>query len=178
MHPCGAPGPGSGSGARCYGCIPVFLHGWSGELGVPWSMAPLPLLPSSAGHRGGALLLVSFVLSALCFHLSVPRLPPSSASDCAQPVCLRSWSLPFFLSQCWSPCGLLPPWSLPPSPCTCLSSSLPSAPLSLPLADLPLPLWAVAGNLSLAPRTSVCSGLVSMSLCPQEPVRGWGWGCL
>lgn len=119
-----------------------------GSLGA-WLLFPCSPRPPGIGEvpcSWPLLFSLLFVFICLC-----PASHPVHPLTALQPVCLCSWSLPLFLSQRWPPYGLLPPWSLPPSPCTCLSSSLPSAPLSLPLADLPLPLWAVAGTLSGSP---------------------------
>lgn len=63
--------------------------------------------------------------------------------------------------------------SFPPA---AVSLSLPtSAPRSLPPCLCPSALVASAFWCS---KFSVRPGLVSVSPCPQEPVRGWGWGCL
>lgn len=144
-------------------CVPPRLEGWVvGPLAaLPHLLCPLPGLREAPCS-------LSLLFSALCFHLSAPRLPPSSAS--AQGLC--SSSLPR-----WPPCRLLSPWSLSLPPYTCLPSSLPTAPLSLPPhLSSSAPLGSIWKSLSLAPHTSACSGLVSTSLCPRGPVRGWGTG--
>lgn len=167
VTPLWGPGPGAGSWRQLlplHTCVPTWLEG---GLWVPWSMAPLPLPPSSARPRGGALLSVPFVLCALCFHLSEPRLPPSSAG---LPVRLVSAPLPLpVLASLPTPAPLVfisfslhlsfffPPFSTPePS-----SSPLFLCPSGLCLEIslwLPIPLRVLAWSACPCVPRSLCVG--------------------
>lgn len=125
-------------------------------------MASPCLLPSCARPCRGPPLSVPCGPSALCFRLSAARPPPRAA-------CLP-------VPVVWSPLLSFSP-RLPP--CDSVPSVFISSSLHLSLFLLPpAPLSLSPSGICLAPRTSACPGLVSMSLCPPEPVRGWGWGCL
>lgn len=137
---------------------PTSLKGWPG---VPLSKSPPRLLPSLPGP--------AVIPCSLSLEVPLLFVPPSLCAP--PPAALRLAACAQGLCCLPSPQGSLPadtlsPWSLSPPPCICLFF-FPPAPLNLS-----------PSGFCLAPHTSAYTGLVSMSLCPQEPMRGWGWGCL
>lgn len=187
----------SGLGLRCSGDQGPAAWGWQ-VVASPWGSGPRLGSKCAGAHLRSHIALRR--LRALPPWLLLTCSPPLPGLGRSPALWLSCSLCSLFPPLCPAPAmlsGCLCPWSLLQaslpalSPAVCISLSLqlslffpplqyPRAflPASLPLRRWPPPLWAPSPSLCLAPRTSACPGLVSMSLCPWEPVRGWGWGCL
>lgn len=164
-------GPGSNTGCwGCSGCVSMPLHS------RPRIKAELGAGPSSAGRAGGRHPHPG--LGVLPGQGAMLVMPPFQATlGGPRPLLARPCSVRRALCFCLSVSAACRPCPrglclLPPGGCLSL---LPSAPWSLPPCLCPSALVASASRRS---KFSVCPGLVSVSPCPREPVRGWGWGCL
>lgn len=158
-----------GSAGLAGGSVAVELWGCAWAAGVAGMHLYLHI---AVGVAVGSLEHGSSSLAALFCH-AMWRSPPLCVLGSRWPLfpSLSLSACPHGLCGFSSPQGSLSADSVPGASIsfsyTCLYLLPPTSPLE------PFSLW-----LCLAPQTSSCPGWVSMSLCPLEPVRGWGWGRL